>query len=183
MMKNFIQRVIKVWVEAFRPPPSPPPLYHIGPDGDMRLDHRALFESDTIAEFMSKSKAVDLVAENERLRDALCFWNKDGGDVDFKPSKHYAHRDLVALGDDLVEHSFSMTREGLFHKYDIAAELAHRDRTIRRLRQALQEIEKDAKRGLRETRTEPLKRRSWSTVDCWLVSIRDGAKNALESRK
>lgn len=53
--------------------------------------------------------------------------------------KHYARRDLRALGRYYTDHIQAMTTEGLDSKSDIAAELAHRDRQIADLTAACQE--------------------------------------------
>lgn len=47
-----------------------------------------------------------------------------------KEQKHYAERNARALGKYYTAHVSAMTREKLFTKSDIAAELAHRDKTI-----------------------------------------------------
>src|SRR5699024_3354102 len=47
-----------------------------------------------------------------------------------KEQKHYAERDAMALGKFYTAHVSAMTREKLFTKSDIAAELAHRDKII-----------------------------------------------------
>lgn len=47
-----------------------------------------------------------------------------------KEQKHYAERDAMALGKYYTAHVSAMTREKLFTKSDIAAELAHRDKII-----------------------------------------------------
>lgn len=52
-------------------------------------------------------------------------------------TKHYAPRDHMAQGDYYVRHVSAMTAEGLHNKSAIAAELAHRDMEIERLRAAL----------------------------------------------
>ena len=52
-------------------------------------------------------------------------------------SKQYAERDPCQLdrdGNYYVRHVSAMTREGLYNKSDIAAELGWRDREIDRLR-------------------------------------------------
>lgn len=51
--------------------------------------------------------------------------------------KNYADRDHMALGDYYTRHVSAMTGEGLHSKSAIAAELAHRDAEIDRLRAAL----------------------------------------------
>lgn len=55
----------------------------------------------------------------------------------FVITKHYAKRDPEAQGDHYIKHVSAMTTEGLHAKSDIAAELAHRDIEIERLRAAL----------------------------------------------
>lgn len=50
-----------------------------------------------------------------------------------KEQKHYAERDARALGKFYTAHVSAMTRERLFTKSDIAAELAHRDKVISEL--------------------------------------------------
>lgn len=55
--------------------------------------------------------------------------------------KLYAERDIMAQGQTYCDHVNQMTAEGLHAKSDIAAELAHRDIEIERLRKRLQEIE------------------------------------------
>ena len=55
----------------------------------------------------------------------------------FVITKHYAKRDPEAQGDHYINHVSAMTGEGLHAKSDIAAELAHRDIEIDRLRAAL----------------------------------------------
>lgn len=52
--------------------------------------------------------------------------------------KLYAERDCEELGEDYMRHLSAMTTEKLHSKGDIAAELAWRDREIRRLRTALE---------------------------------------------
>ena len=51
--------------------------------------------------------------------------------------KHYAKRDPSAQGIHYINHVSAMTCEGLHAKSAIAAELAHRDIEIERLRAAL----------------------------------------------
>lgn len=48
--------------------------------------------------------------------------------------KHYAERDVIRQGQHYINHVEAMTAEGLHSKADIAAELAHRDIEIERLR-------------------------------------------------
>lgn len=52
-------------------------------------------------------------------------------------TKHYARRDLLALGDHFSRHMLAMTAEDLHRKSAIAAELAWRDAEIERLNVAL----------------------------------------------
>ena len=52
-------------------------------------------------------------------------------------AKHYAKRDPEAQGAHYINHVSAMTSEGLHSKSAIAAELAHRDMEIDRLRAAL----------------------------------------------
>lgn len=52
--------------------------------------------------------------------------------------KHYAERDIFKQGDYYTKHVSAMTGEALYSKSAIAAELAHRDIEIDRLRAALQ---------------------------------------------
>lgn len=52
-------------------------------------------------------------------------------------AKHYAKRDPEAQGTHYENHVYAMTTEGLHAKSAIAAELAHRDIEIERLRAAL----------------------------------------------
>ena len=52
-------------------------------------------------------------------------------------AKHYAKRDPEAQGTHYENHVYAMTTEGLHAKSAIAAELAHRDIEIERLRVAL----------------------------------------------
>lgn len=52
-------------------------------------------------------------------------------------AKRYAPRNIVAQGQTYLDHVAAMTREGLHAKSDIAAELAHRDLEIERLRNGL----------------------------------------------
>ena len=54
--------------------------------------------------------------------------------------KRYANRDIIKQGQAYLDHVSAMTGEGLHHKTAIAAELAHRDIEIQRLRQALELI-------------------------------------------
>lgn len=49
--------------------------------------------------------------------------------------KHYAERDAMALGKFYTAHVSAMTREKLFTKSDIAAELAYRDKIIAELKE------------------------------------------------
>lgn len=51
--------------------------------------------------------------------------------------KHYAERDIIEQGDYYTKHVDAMTGESLHSKSAIAAELAHRDIEIERLRTAL----------------------------------------------
>lgn len=51
--------------------------------------------------------------------------------------KHYTERDIIGQGVHYANHVQAMTAEGLHAKSDIAAELAHRDIEIHRLRIAL----------------------------------------------
>lgn len=51
--------------------------------------------------------------------------------------KHYAERDLMALGEYYTRHVDAMTAEELHSKSDIAAELAHRDMLIDKLADTL----------------------------------------------
>lgn len=48
--------------------------------------------------------------------------------------KLYAERDILQQGDYYFNHLSAMTAEGLYSKSSIAAELAHRDIEIDRLR-------------------------------------------------
>ena len=48
----------------------------------------------------------------------------------------YAERDILKQGNHYMRHVAAMTTEGLHDKSDIAAELAHRDIEINRLRNA-----------------------------------------------
>jgi hypothetical protein len=57
----------------------------------------------------------------------------------------YHQRDAEELGDYYIRHVGAMTAEGLHAKSDIAAELAHRDREIDRLRASLGAIHYHAK--------------------------------------
>jgi hypothetical protein len=50
----------------------------------------------------------------------------------------YAERDIMVQGEEYIKHIDRMTLEGLHSKSDIAAELAHRDIEIKRLREALE---------------------------------------------
>ena len=52
----------------------------------------------------------------------------------------YAERDHLAQGNFYTRHVMAMTEEGLHRKSAIAAELAHRDMDIARLRAALMEL-------------------------------------------
>lgn len=52
-------------------------------------------------------------------------------------AKQYAERDIIAQGDYYTRHISAMTGEDLNSKSDIAAELAHRDMEIDRLRSML----------------------------------------------
>jgi len=52
-----------------------------------------------------------------------------------KEQKHYAERDAMALGKFYTAHVSAMTREKLFTKSDIAAELAYRDKIIADLKE------------------------------------------------
>jgi len=54
----------------------------------------------------------------------------------------YAERDIVEQGDYYFRHASAMTGEGLHHKSNIAAELAHRDIQIDDLRQQLEASER-----------------------------------------
>lgn len=49
----------------------------------------------------------------------------------------YQARDVEALGDYYIKHVEAMTAERLHSKADIAAELAHRDKEISRLRNVI----------------------------------------------
>lgn len=55
--------------------------------------------------------------------------------------KLYAERDIIEQGDYYFRHASAMTGEGLHSKSDIAAELAHRDIQIDRLREQLEQAE------------------------------------------
>ncbi|NKF21563.1 hypothetical protein [Solimonas marina] len=54
--------------------------------------------------------------------------------------KLYAERDVIQQADHYFRHVMAMTAEGLHSKADVAAELAHRDIEIERLRAALEKI-------------------------------------------
>ena len=58
----------------------------------------------------------------------------------------YMGRDIVAQGEYYARHVSAMTAEGLHHKSHIAAELAHRDIVIAKLKTQLAEAQKDTKR-------------------------------------
>ncbi len=63
--------------------------------------------------------------------------------------REYAERDILKQGNHYMRHVAAMTTEGLYSKSDIAAELAHRDIEIERLKLVIQEAEantKDAQR-------------------------------------
>ena len=49
----------------------------------------------------------------------------------------YAERDILKQGNYYMRHVAAMTAEGLHNKSDIAAELAHRDIEIARLKAAI----------------------------------------------
>ena len=49
----------------------------------------------------------------------------------------YAERDILKQGNYYMRHVAAMTAEGLHNKSDIAAELAHRDMEIARLKAAI----------------------------------------------
>lgn len=53
---------------------------------------------------------------------------------DSKKRKQYAERDIMAQGSYYMRHLSAMTAEKLHSKSDIAAELAHRDMEIDKLR-------------------------------------------------
>lgn len=55
-------------------------------------------------------------------------------------SKLYAQRDTEAQGEHFMRHLDAMRREKLFLKSDIAAELAHRDVVIERMRDAIETV-------------------------------------------
>jgi hypothetical protein len=55
-------------------------------------------------------------------------------------TKLYADRDAIRQGQHYTKHVEAMTAEGLHSKADIAAELAHRDIEIERLRGALEKV-------------------------------------------
>lgn len=55
--------------------------------------------------------------------------------------KHYADRDSVALGQHFANHMDAMTREGLDGKFEIADELAWRDRQVELLTEALKKAD------------------------------------------
>lgn len=65
----------------------------------------------------------------------------------------YATRDHMAQGEHYVRHVSAMTAEGLRAKSAIAAELAHRDIEITRLRAELAAMRKDAERSNRHLLT------------------------------
>lgn len=50
----------------------------------------------------------------------------------------YGERDIMAQGDHYIKHVMAMTGEGLHNKSAIAAELAHRDIEIERLKAELE---------------------------------------------
>ena len=52
-------------------------------------------------------------------------------------SKLYADREVIKQGSYYTAHVSAMTAEGLHSKSDIAAELAHRDIVIAKLKQAI----------------------------------------------
>ena len=51
--------------------------------------------------------------------------------------KQYEERDIISQGGYYATHVQAMTAEGLHSKYDIAAELAHRDERIAELEKAI----------------------------------------------
>lgn len=59
--------------------------------------------------------------------------------------KHYADRDILAQGDYYARHVMALTAESLHDKSDIAAELAHRDQEINRLRAELDALRQFAR--------------------------------------
>ena len=58
-------------------------------------------------------------------------------------TKHYATRDHIAQGQAYCDHVAAMTAEGLHDKAAIAAELAHRDAEITRLRAELERVKRE----------------------------------------
>lgn len=63
-----------------------------------------------------------------------------------KNEKLYAERDIMALdeaGNYYIKHVSAMTGEKLHSKSDIAAELAHRDYEIDKLKARIQELEQE----------------------------------------
>ena len=58
-------------------------------------------------------------------------------------SKLYTERDIIEQGDYYSRHTSAMTGEDLHSKSDIAAELAHRDIEIDKLKARVAELEID----------------------------------------
>lgn len=71
--------------------------------------------------------------------------------------KLYAERDMLQQGDYYFNHLSAMTAEGLYLKSSIAAELAHRDIEIDRLRAETHRIR--AERDILKSRISLLKNR------------------------
>ena len=87
--------------------------------------------------------------------------------------RQYAQRDHMAQGNYYVRHVYSMTGEALHAKSAIAAELAHRDIEIDRLRAALRKIADldpavDSDKGYNE----------WGETDCFRQA-QEAARAAL----
>lgn len=81
-------------------------------------------------------------------------------------AKHYAERDHEAQGVHYINHVSAMTGEGLHAKSAIAAELAHRDMEIDRLRAALAAAPQPAAQALDkdEAKAQRLTEKRWLEV-------------------
>lgn len=85
--------------------------------------------------------------------------------------KHYAERDVRALGHHYINHVAAMTNEGLHSKSDIAAELAHRDQERDELLAAL----KDARKALAAASTrDPVFTDDYETANALIARMEAG---------
>ena len=66
----------------------------------------------------------------------------------------YNQRDIISLGNYYTNHVLAMTKESLHSKSDIAAELAHRDIEIDKLKHIISEVGYDLGKLIEESDNE-----------------------------